>query len=228
MVRRPAPYEPRYVLDVHLAAWIPVTAVPRLLCALVAGAVATTLGWLMRPADGVLLGIATLAGVFVLLGWLVLWPMDATATRAHVGREDLRPLLDELVVVATALGGLGGVVTLLVSGGADGGSGSAALAVVGVFLCWAALHLMYAARYAHLYYSGAEPGGIDFNATGPPAFRDFFYFSYNLGMTYQVSDTDVTSAGIRAVVLRHCLFSYVFGAVILATTINLVAGIFTD
>lgn len=212
----------------HLAAWVPVTAVPRLLCALTAGVAAAAVGWLVSPADGVLLGIVTLAAVFVLLGWLVLWPMDATATSAHVGREDLRPLLDELVVVATALGGLGGVVTLLVSGGADAGSGSAALAVVGVFLCWAALHLMYAARYAHLYYSGAEPGGIDFNASAPPAFRDFFYFSYNLGMTYQVSDTNVTSAGVRAVVLRHCLFSYVFGAAILATTINLVAGIFTD
>lgn len=56
---------------------------------------------------------------------------------------------------------------------------------------------------------------------------DFLYFSYNLGMTYQVSDTGVSSSTIRAVALRHCLLSYVFGASILATTINLVAGIVT-
>ena len=62
-------------------------------------------------------------------------------------------------------------------------------------------------------------------ATNPPAYRDFLYFSYNLGMTYQVSDTGVSSRTIRAVVLRHCLLSYAFGTVILATTINVVAGI---
>ena len=71
------------------------------------------------------------------------------------------------------------------------------------------------------------PGGIDFNSDDEPAYRDFLYFSYNLGMTYQVSDTAVSSSAIRGVVLRHCLLSYVFGTVILATTINLVTGIVT-
>jgi uncharacterized membrane protein len=86
---------------------------------------------------------------------------------------------------------------------------------------------MYAARYAYLYY-GPPQGGIDFNSDDPPAYRDFLYFSYNLGMTYQVSDTAVSDSEIRAVVLRHTLLSYVFGAVVLASTINLVAGIATQ
>ena len=93
-------------------------------------------------------------------------------------------------------------------------------------MLWAGLHLMYATRYAHLYYT-PTPGGIDFNSDDAPAYRDFLYFSYNLGMTYQVSDTAVSSSAIRAVVLRHCVLSYVFGTVILATTINLVTGIVT-
>jgi len=91
-------------------------------------------------------------------------------------------------------------------------------------MLWAALQLVYAPRYAHLYYM-PPVGGIDFNSTVPPSNRDFFYFSYNLGMTYQVSDTSVASTKIRAIVLRHCLLSYVFGTVILATTVNLVVGI---
>ena len=86
---------------------------------------------------------------------------------------------------------------------------------------------MYAARYAHLYYVTCQATGIDFNGPDLPAYRDFLYFSYNLGMTYQVSDTAVTNAAIRSVVLRHTLLSYVFGAVVLASTINLVAGIAT-
>ena len=73
----------------------------------------------------------------------------------------------------------------------------------------------------------AAAGGIDFNSDDPPAFRDFLYFSYNLGMTYQVSDTSVSRSAVREVALRHCLLSYVFGTSILATTINLVVGIVT-
>lgn len=192
------------------------SAWPRLLAAVVAGVLAAL--------AGPLVGIAVAAGVFVLLGWAVLWPMDADATRERATREDLRPAVDELVVAAAALGGLGAVLALLVDGGDHAGRADAAVGLAAVLLSWASLHLMYAARYAHLYHSD-PPGGIDFNGTEPPAFRDFFYFSYNLGMTYQVSDTAVQSSVVRAVVLRHCLISYVFGAAILATAINLVVGI---
>jgi uncharacterized membrane protein len=116
--------------------------------------------------------------------------------------------------------GLIGVVVLLLLRNSQA---VAAIALAGVFLAWAVLHLMYATRYAHLYYLGPA-GGIDFNSPEPPAYRDFFYFSYNLGMTYQVSDTSVSSTVIRGVVLRHTLLSYVFGTGILATTINLVVS----
>lgn len=137
-----------------------------------------------------------------------------------------RPVAEELLVVASALCGLVGIVMLLLVGNSDLSHAAAATALCGVFLAWAALHLMYATRYAYLYYLAPE-GGIDFNSDDPPQYSDFLYFSYNLGMTYQVSDTDVSSSTIRAVALRHCLLSYVFGASILATTINLVAGIVT-
>ncbi len=204
--------------------WI--TASVRLLTAVGVGA-ATTAAVAAARGDlpfGVLTGFAVMGLVYVVLGWVVLWPMDPTQTRANVTREDLSPIVDELVVVTAAIGGLTVVVTLLVVGD-DAGNGSAALALVGVAMAWAGLHLMYATRYAYLFYEEtAEPGGIDFNSDQPPAFSDFFYFSYNLGMTYAVSDTNVTRGSVRAVVLRHCLLSYVFGVAILATTLNLVIG----
>jgi uncharacterized membrane protein len=119
------------------------------------------------------------------------------------------------------------IVVLLVAGGSNIRTLAAAIGLVGLFLSWGMLHLLYTARYAYLFYT--EPaGGIDFNNNEPPSYRDFFYFSYNLGMTYQVSDTDVSSTAIRSVVLRHCLLSYLFGTVILAATINLVAGLLTS
>jgi uncharacterized membrane protein len=181
------------------------------------------------PDRGVLSGIAVAGVVFVVLGWWVLWPMDATTTRDSVKHEGFDPRVDEVVVMGAALMGLGGIVGLLLAGGAHAGRAPAALSVVGVFMSWAALHLMYAARYAFHYYADGTEGGIDFNEKGyRPAFRDFFYFSYNLGMTYQVSDTAVTASKIRSVALRHCLLSYVFGVAVLATVINLVVGVVTN
>ncbi|SCE57929.1 Uncharacterized membrane protein [Streptomyces sp. DvalAA-43] len=203
------------------------SAVPRLVVSAVVGAVIGVLSGLLSNGPlGVLAGIAAAETIFVVTGWLVLWPMDAATTHHNVRREEFRPVVEELVVVAAALCGLVGIVVLLLVGHSDLSHAAAATALCGVFMAWASLHLMYATRYAYLYYLPSE-GGIDFNSQDPPKYVDFLYFSYNLGMTYQVSDTGVSSSTIRAVALRHCLLSYVFGASILATTINLVAGIVT-
>lgn len=182
--------------------------------------VAATVG----VALAVLAGLALVGSVFVVSSVAVLWPMDASSTRRNAHREDLRPALDELLVVGSALASMVTIVALLVIGDSGDRRLAAALGLVGVFTSWAMLHVTYTARYAHLYYDEPD-GGIDFNHEAPPAFRDFFYFSFNLGMTYQVSDTAVTSPRIRAIVLRHCLLSYVFGTVILAASVNLIAGI---
>lgn len=206
---------------------LPLSAVPRLAAAGAAGAViGSVVGVLTKAPLGILAGIAAAETLFVVAGWIVLWPMDAATTHRNVRREEFRPVTEELVVVGAAVCGLVGIVVLLLLGDSGMGHAAAATALGGVFMAWAALHLMYATRYAYLYYL-SPAGGIDFNSEAPPAYSDFLYFSFNLGMTYQVSDTDVSSSTIRAVVLRHCLLSYVFGASILATTINLVAGIVT-
>ena len=197
------------------------SAVARLAVAVVAGVVAGMVAGVLTDAPlGVIAGITATELFFVVTGWITLWRMDADATRDNTRRQDFRPLLEEILVVAVALCGLVGVVVLLLLRNSPV---VASIALAGVFLAWAALHLMYATRYAHLYYLDPA-GGIDFNSEHPPAYRDFFYFSYNLGMTYQVSDTSVSSTVIRGVVLRHTLLSYVFGTGILATTINLVVS----
>ncbi|WP_030686907.1 DUF1345 domain-containing protein [Streptomyces globisporus] len=203
-------------------------AVPRLAVSALAGAAAgAAVAALTHAALGVLAGIAAAETLFVVTGWIVLWPMDATTTHHNVRREEFRPVVEELVVVATSLCGLVGIVVLLLVGHTDLSHAAAATALCGVFMAWAALHLMYATRYAYLYYALRPGGGIDFNSPAPPKYSDFLYFSFNLGMTYQVSDTNVSSPAVRSIVLRHCLLSYVFGASILATTINLVTGIVT-
>ena len=204
---------------------VPASAPIRLAISLVVGVIVLLLVSLwLSPLLGVLSGIVGMGVVFVLTGLVVLWPMTPDDTRDHAKREDYHPHVEELLIVAAALGSLVIIVVLLMVGNSSTRNAAAAIGVVGVFLAWAMLHLMYAARYAELYHR--EPvGGIDFNSDEQPSYRDFCYFSYNLGMTYQVSDTGVSSSTIRSVVLRHCLLSYMFGTVILAAIINLVAGL---
>jgi uncharacterized membrane protein len=79
-------------------------------------------------------------------------------------------------------------------------------------------------RYAVLYYGG-EVGGIDFNQTTPPRYSDFAYLAFTVGMTFQISDTSLTSHDIRTACLRHALLSYLFGSLILAAMVNLVASL---
>jgi uncharacterized membrane protein len=100
----------------------------------------------------------------------------------------------------------------------------AALALGSVAVSWLLIQTLFTLRYAVLYYSGTV-GGIDFNSAEPPRYADFAYVAFTLGMTYQVSDTNITDGQIRVAILRQGLQSYLFGAVILATTINLVVGL---
>ena len=84
------------------------------------------------------------------------------------------------------------------------------------------MHTVYTLRYVHLYYL---EGGIGFHNEQAPDYGDFAYVAVTVGMTYQVSDTDLKSRKIRTVALRHALLSYVFGIAVTAITINVVAGL---
>ncbi len=144
---------------------------------------------------------------------------DAETTAGHLeGAEGGRTETDVVVVVAT-LASLGAVVVMLV--GSDGG---AVESVLGVASGWLAVHTVYALRYARHWYL-TEPGCVDFPGEGPPRLSDFVYLSFTLGMTYQVSDTDLRTPAVRSLVLRHTLLAYLLGTVVVAATINLVVGL---
>ncbi|MFT4263412.1 MAG: DUF1345 domain-containing protein [Nocardioides sp.] len=217
---------PRRSLQLRHTQWAATTR-------LVASAVVGTVVWLLADltagtAIAMLTALAAFAAVFDLSALAALGPMDAASTRANARREALQPLVEEVVIVVVALASLGGIGALMILDDSQTRNAAAAIGLVGVFTTWSMLHLMYAARYANLYYlDGEHGGGIDFNTTEPPSYRDFFYFSYTIGMTYAVSDCNIATRQLRIVALRHGILSYLFGTVILAATINLVAGIIT-
>jgi uncharacterized membrane protein len=205
-----------------------VRATVRLLGAFAAGSVVGAA--VSVPATwryGLLIGWATAAAVFLTWIWASIGRMDAPTTARHAVREDPGRPGSDAVVLAAAVASLGAVGLLLTGGAPGGGSGrniQATLSVVSVALAWASVHTVFTTRYARLYYTGPD-GGIDFNEEEPPRYLDFAYLAFTIGMTFQVSDTDLTTKVIRATALVHALLSYLFGAVIIATTINLIAGL---
>jgi uncharacterized membrane protein len=191
----------------------------------VVAAVVTALAWSWEYAP--LIGWAAAAATFSVWVWLVLGRLDADQTMRHSTAEDpSRALIDGLTLLAN-VASLAAVVVVLVQAASANGAEKAilaAMAVLSVGLSWLLVQTLYTLRYASLFY-GDPIGGIDFNQDDPPAYADFAYLAFTLGMTYQVSDTNLSGRVMRATVLRHSLLSYVFGSVILASTINLVVGL---
>ena len=168
-----------------------------------------------------------MALVTVLAVWLRIYGMDAAETKVNAQDEDFsRPVADLVTLTASVVSLIAIGYTLLEARDRQGTDKALllALAIVVVALSWATVHTLYAVRYGDLYY-GDVVGGIDFNEDDPPDYRDFGYLALTIGMTYQVSDTNLQNKPIRRTAMRHALLSFVFGAVIIALTINSVASL---
>jgi uncharacterized membrane protein len=172
----------------------------------------------------VLLGWCAVAISFVVWTWVTVWPMDAASTAAHATREEPTRGATHAIVVLAAVASLVGVGFVLLGSDVTDKVWAAAVAVLSVVSSWAAVHTLLALGYARIYY-GEPEGGIDFHQTEPPRYSDFAYVAFTVGMSYAISDTDVGSSAIRRLALGHALLSYLFGTVILAALINLVAGL---
>jgi uncharacterized membrane protein len=192
--------------------------------AIVAGTAAALLG---AGRDAALIGWDVLALVFCWWVWSTVWRLDAQSTQRHARRENPSRDLADLVLLGAALASLIAVGVVLFGAGHANGNAKylqAALALASVFVSWTLVHTVFTLKYARLYYSG-QVGGIDFNEDDAPQYSDFAYLAFTVGMTFQVSDTNIESKPIRRTALRHAWFSFPLGAVIIATSINLVSGL---
>jgi uncharacterized membrane protein len=159
--------------------------------------------------------------------WATIWRLDARDTARHAEREDPTRAAADAILLAAAVASLVAVGYVIVSAGPGGGLREGlqvGFGVGSVLLSWSVIHTVFALRYARLYYID-EDGGVDFHEKAQPRYSDFAYLAFTVGMTFQVSDTELNTSAFRATVLRHALLSYLFGTVIVALTINLVAGL---
>ena len=194
---------------------------------------------------GVVAGLAVSVAIGVvfaiLIGWdasaisylAATWPIiaraDTGATRKLAQREDPTRTSARLLLLAASVASLLGVGEALRLAGREHGSGQfllIALAVGTVVLSWALINTTYTLRYAHLQFEQSD-AGIDFQDSVEPGprYRDFAYVAFTIGMCYQVSDTALRDSHTRGTALSHALLSYLFGVVIVAGAINLIAGL---
>jgi uncharacterized membrane protein len=201
-------------------------------------AVAVVTGVMLDWGYAATLGYDVGALLFVGSTWAAVGRMDAVSTAAHATREDPGARQTRVLVLAASVASLGAVGVLLVRAGSDQGAGRAAVAALGVAsvaVSWVVVHTLFTLHYARLYYGpgGGDPrgpgsgpaGGIDFGLPEAPRYPDFGYLAFTVGMTYQLSDTPLTSRALRSSVLRHALLSYLFGSLILGASVNLVVSL---
>jgi uncharacterized membrane protein len=199
----------------------------------VAGAAAGAAALAVALAVDASASVAALAGwdsaalVFLTWVWVTIPRKDAAATARVSQAEDASRAASEAVLIGAGTASLVAVATTLAEAGRASGATRGlliALSIASVVLAWASVHTVYALRYARLYYRDPV-GGIDFNAGDPPRYLDFAYVALTVGMTSQVSDTALTARKLRRAAIHHALLSYVFGTVVVALTINIVASL---
>jgi uncharacterized membrane protein len=173
------------------------------------------------------LGWCALALFFLALVWATVLRKDVFETRRHARADDVsRPTADLLLVGASVASLVAVGYTLNEAGKRQGTTQGLliGLALLSVGLAWLVVHTVYMLRYAGAYY-GDPVGGVDFGGDGDPDYRDFAYLALTIGMTFQVSDTSLRAKMFRRMALRHALLSWVFGTVVVAVTINVVASL---
>src|SRR3954471_11792347 len=186
-----------------------------------------SLGWaihLMSAWDAA--GITLLA-----LAWWRISHETSVETRRHAAADDPgRTLVWLLVLLASTVSLFAaGFVMRRAHGIAPNDTAFClllGLCLTAVATAWALTHTAYALRYAHLYYRDDDDveGGLEFPGKVDPDGFDFAYFSFTLGMCFQVSDVCITSRNIRRSVLSHALLSFLYNTVVLALALNLMLG----
>jgi len=174
----------------------------------------------------VLSAIDIATGVYVVWVWAKIAGADADETKRTARAEDASRAAAEAVLIGAGVTGLIAVAFTLAQAGASAAPDRGlltALAIGSVALAWLALHTVWLLRYARMYFSPPD-GGVDFHGEAPD-YADFAYLALTVGMCFQVSDTDLTGKRVRRTALHHALLSYLYGTVIVAVTVNSVAGL---
>ena len=179
----------------------------------------------LRLVTRLLIGWDILVAIYLLL----VYTMVLRSGQAHIRRNAV--LQDDgrfVILLVTALGAFASIAAIVFElGEAHRSAAELTLSTVTIALSWAAVHTQFALHYAHEYYRGAKPGGLQFprgDQHEDADYWDFVYFSFIIGMTAQVSDVGITDKIIRRTATAHGIVSFVFNTALLALMVNIAAS----
>lgn len=203
-----------------------ILSVRRLSISLAAGAVvALAVAVLGFPELIPLVGWDVAVGVVLVWVWRISWRQGPDGTE-RLAEEESRSRSTDGAVLIAALASLGAVASALVRSSDGQDALAATLVIVSVLtaiLSWGLVNTVFALKYARMFY--LEDGGIDFKQSDRPAYSDFAYMAFTVGMSSAVSETEPASRRVRKTALGHALLSYLFATVILAVAVNLVTSL---
>lgn len=164
--------------------------------------------------------------VLLLLTWASYFTINSEQIRELCKKQDESRVVIFLIILVSALASMAAVFDLFINE-----SPYVLVAIGGLLLSWLLVHTIFASRYAHLFYGNDKEdpqihaGGLEFPSEKKPDYLDFAYFSFVIGMTFQVSDVQVTSKRIRRLVLIHGFVSFCFNTFVVALMINFIGSI---
>jgi uncharacterized membrane protein len=215
---------------------------PGLLAGVIAGVALYVVLRFAIPGMGTIVRLLLAWDAGVLTGFVALFLRLSNTSQEEMKRfADLLDAGKWFVLVLTliaAMASLGAIAVEMPAARSASGAaavGHAMLIIFTIVLSWALIHTVFAVHYAHDFYleaagrrshrtTGAR--GMIFPGNAAPAYGDFLYFSFTIGMTFQVSDVQITDPAVRRVALAHAIASFFFATGILAMSINLVSGLY--
>jgi len=203
-----------------------VYARPRTFIALAVGIVAhLLLPHSLRLVTRLLIGWDVFAALYLILVFTVVFSSGLTHIRRNARLQDDGRFV---ILLVTATGAFASIAAIVFELGDHNHSGAElALATLTIVLSWAAVHTTFALHYAHEYYRGPKPGGLQFPSGDrheDADYWDFVYFSFVIGMTAQVSDVGITDKIIRRTAAAHGVISFIYNTALLALMVNIAAS----
>ncbi|RFS19049.1 DUF1345 domain-containing protein [Chitinophaga silvatica] len=169
---------------------------------------------------------------YITMGWIVFFSRNVDEIRTWGRVDDGNRVFVMAVVIIAAVASLVIVLLMLLSNDLGPSKGTyLPIAICGMLASWTMVHTTFAFHYADIYYDDdttdktKHAGGLIFPGEKNPDYIDFAYFSFVIGMTFQVSDVQISGKLLRRVVLFHGLMSFILNTFVLALTINLIAGL---
>ena len=179
----------------------------------------------LRPVTRFLIGWDVFAALYLVLVYVMMLGSEHRYVRFRAVQQDDGRFL---ILLVTAIGAFASVAAIVFELGASRHDAPAlTLATITIALSWAVVHTAFALHYAHEYYRGHKPGGLQFpsgDTQDHADYWDFVYFSFVIGMTAQVSDVGITDKTIRRTATVHGIISFVYNTALVALMVNIAAS----